>query len=1048
MAPFVHNVVRAMEHSPEGFCLALAHSLAKNGYCVIEGQQDEWRHAAAMGEVEELDASGKFARTPAEIVDGLLGADGSLRIAQVDTIRDENVTEDQMSTLQLLDLHLGAYCAALEENSMHLLGFNMHTRSQGLIHEAGTSASVGPPMPLDAQTALQWLDRFQWRRVIALHFLGPSSGMLEMRPFDLDSGSHSLPVEPGMWVLVRADMLSHSFLPKGKSYVLSSFVMQTRSNPSHQDIPVNLRKSPCAQNLEEELVKLMGQLKELSADDILSSGVGRSVQLSTNHMYRKGLQVAVRGHACRFPAMSDPDLFWPLLSTGSDLSLTIPPTRWNHADYYVSGGPDEAAKDHKAYCEHGTFIEGIELFDCKFFGVPPAEAKVMDPCQRHMLEVGYMTFFDAGLRRPQLSRMFCGVYTGAGWPDFTMVEQEGGGVFGGTTASVAITSNRMSYVMGITGPSFSLDTEGSAALMAINIGACSLQQGRQTENSSCLCMGVDFIISPIPFTRACWSGLLSTRGRCLAFDSTADGYIRGDGIGGVYLDPLLIDLDGGKVMDEKRECKAIIEGAHASNSGRTAGMGAPSGPMDQALIAECVRKAGISPLDVDFVECWGSGTLMGDAVESTSAAIALRCRDNKLTQEMLAMGTVKTNMGNSVNAAGMVSFIKAVISMKHGSMPPTSHLRKLNPYVDMDSMPSFFATESVRHRMRSAFVGITAKGWGGSNCHVIAWNSHKKPQSEEERQPPQMQRQIAYWPGGGGDLESEEIPNKGYFIAGSWSSWKAEPMQKDGGGFSFTVTLGENIYERFQIWLDGDSKRVLHPDAPCVSRACGVLGPSDFSDCDTELGRSLCWCINGRTIVDPRADRPEKTRNAGDKALTGKDASAEEKKGVYWHGEDSSLVGHQFRVELAITGKYRMVTWHKVLAADGTPTIGTVPVGTYQISASWGNWELDEMAPDSSEVGTFHRDIRLPSGGGDFQIVRNRDCTQVFYPWTPHAPSAEDCNPMCPNEHGSGMYWFVSGNAGDMFRITFHRSVAKGSSNNAPEKLSGVLMDKVSWEKL
>merc|ERR1712217_639426 len=235
---------------------------------------------------------------------------------------------------------------------------------------------------------------------------------------------------------------------------------------------------------------------------------------------------------------------------------------------------------------------------------------------------------------------------------------------------------------------------------------------------------------------------------------------------------------------------------------------------------------------------------------------------------------------------GMYQVMKVLTMQRYGVQTAGIHLHELNPHIEVfDGQPINFSTENLHFKHLSSFVGITGRSYTGTMAHCIPWKNidwrvvHPRKQVIREA--------IAFWPGGGGELEDNAAPVRNYTITGSWSEWsKPEIMQKESSGvYGLTVTLGINCFEHFQIRLDGDRDRVLHPEFPSAGPNVTVLGPSEKANCD-----GFCWMIDGRPkyqIIDPTAIKDNEVDIEG-------------------------LPGDEYRVRVRVAGKWRTVDWEKV----------------------------------------------------------------------------------------------------------------------------------------
>ncbi|CAE6957386.1 pikAII [Symbiodinium sp. KB8] len=532
---------------------------------------------------------------------------------------------------------------------------------------------------------------------------------------------------------------------------------------------------------------------------------------------------------------------------------------WDHEQYYTRDPlkDQDPAQKWKTHCNHGTYIEGLELFDNKMFKISNLEAGGMDPNQRQALEVFYETTLSAGLDEKRIMRSNIGVFMGGpgGIPEFAALpKDDSGGALGSTNNSPAIMANRISFCMGIHGPNFFIDLEGSASLIAFNLAVDSIQPDKAQCVGS-VALGVDCNVHPQGLLQLSWANVLSKKGRCLSFDTYADGYIRGEGFTGLYVNPLKKEVDGKRVIDEDPPIIGLASGGYINNNGRSASLSAPSGAMYQELVANSVRSADVSPLDVEAVECNAAGHVLSDAVEATALVRAYRSlattEDNE-EEEVLGLLSGKSNYGHMRPAAGVAALLRVIVGQAMGCMPPSLHLHKLNPHIIADDgVPMFLATEHVAHRMSSAFVACTACGIGGSNAHAILWGRACTRQVKMEKAV-QAEEVLSFWPGGGGELDPACEPRRGCSISGSWNlPDQCERMRGEGlDQFCFTLTLGEHGCEWFQIWLDGEKDRVLHPGSLRGAGEEKVQGPHAF--CQAQAVRECrigCFCCFGLCIL-------------------------------------------------------------------------------------------------------------------------------------------------------------------------------------------------------
>jgi len=492
-------------------------------------------------------------------------------------------------------------------------------------------------------------------------------------------------------------------------------------------------------------------------------------------------------------------------------------------------------------------------------------------------------------------------------------------------------------------------------------------------------------------------------------------------------------VDGKVVSTDDEHLIGSLAGAMMNNNGRGANLSAPHGPAEQEAIAEAVRNASISPYDVDGVEAHATGSLLADAIEVSSLCRAHRTEDNK---ELLLISSMKSLvgnqletssflLGNQLETSSLANFVKSLYSTQWGCVTPNVHLSTANPHMDAFDQPCALASDCLEYKMQTAFAGVMARGFGGSNVYLLGWG-----QIDDKKLPPMpspsLEDQIYFWPGGGGSLEKESLPERAYKIVGTWSQWsEAHTMEvEEEGVYGFTMILGENRWEQFQIWLDGDPTRALHPGEPKALKGVPVWGPEE-----SDLGCS--WLVDGRGDlfahgIAPLAD------------AVGQDGGAVEPP----KGLDAGVPGDRYRIRLYIAGKWRTVSWEKVQPSDededgGELVVPRIPAGKYFIAGRWNGWQCEEMTKDDTSPGLWYFDIAFRGYGEEFQIVRNSDWSQVFYPNMPGASETDAVEVLGPDDMGHDLNWYIKGTPGQTFRVEFQRMV-EGATD---EK-------KVSWRKL
>ncbi|HEX8108313.1 MAG TPA: type I polyketide synthase, partial [Kofleriaceae bacterium] len=372
--------------------------------------------------------------------------------------------------------------------------------------------------------------------------------------------------------------------------------------------------------------------------------------------------IAVVGIGCRFPGgqevASTAEQFWQLQLDAVDAITEVPPTRWDASAFY---DPDPAAPGKMA-TRHGGFLGDLTRFDAQFFGISAREATQMDPQQRLLLECAWEAIEHAGQAPRQLSGAPVGVFVGCrsseyGWSRHGL-STEGVGPYFNVGDSTAMTSGRLSYLLGLTGPSVALDTACSSSLVAVHLACEAIRRG---ECSAALAGGVHVMVMATTSVGLSKAGMLSRDGRCKTFSAAANGYVRAEGCGVVYLKRLSdARRDGDRVL-------AVVRGSAANQDGASAGLTVPSGAAQEAVIRRALQVAGIAPGDVGYIEAHGTGTSLGDPIELNAlGAVFAAGRDRA---RPLVIGSVKTNIGHAEPAAGIAGLIKCVMALRHGAIP-------------------------------------------------------------------------------------------------------------------------------------------------------------------------------------------------------------------------------------------------------------------------------------------------------------------------------------------------------------------------------------------
>ncbi|XXX73809.1 acyltransferase domain-containing protein [Sorangium sp. So ce134] len=420
--------------------------------------------------------------------------------------------------------------------------------------------------------------------------------------------------------------------------------------------------------------------------------------------------IAIVGLACRFPRAPSPSAYWRLLREGVDAIAEAPRSRWDPDALFDA----DLSAPGKMNTRAGGFLDHIDQFDPQFFGISPREAVHMDPQQRLMLELSWEALEDAGIVAGELKGSPTGVFFGVAWMDYGMLVHRGGPEaltqHSTTGFHHSIVANRVSYALGLEGPSLSVDTACSASLVAVHLACESLRRG---ESTLALAGGVNLNLIPESAIGVSKFGALSPGGRCFTFDARASGYVRGEGGGVVALKPL------GRALRDGDPIYGVIRGSAVNNDGASNGLTAPNPAAQEALLRAAYARAGVDPAAVHYVEAHGTGTLLGDPIEAKALGAVLGA--GRPAERPLLLGSVKTNIGHLEAAAGVAGLIKAALCLKHRELPPSLHFETPNPHIPFADLGLAVqrALGAWPEPDKPAVAGVSAFGFGGTNCHVV-----------------------------------------------------------------------------------------------------------------------------------------------------------------------------------------------------------------------------------------------------------------------------------------------------------------------------------------
>jgi len=435
--------------------------------------------------------------------------------------------------------------------------------------------------------------------------------------------------------------------------------------------------------------------------------------------------IAIVGVGCRFPGGAEnPDAFWRLLREGRDGVGEVPSDRWDANALY---DPDPDVPGF-ASSRQGCFLDQVDQFDAHFFGIAPREASAIDPQQRLLLEVVWESLENAGQAPAKLHGTRTGVFIGVCTDEYSELAKDGdlrridAHYVTGNARNLA--AGRLSYSLGLHGPSIALDTACSSSLVAVHLACQHLRLG---ECDLAIAGGVNLILSPEGTVGLSRARMMAADGRCKTFDKAADGYGRGEGCGIVILKRLSDAVASGD------EVLALVLGSAVNHDGRSSGLTVPNGLAQEMLINDALKCASVKPADVDYVEAHGTGTLLGDPIEIQALAAALG--QGRSIENKLVVGSVKTNIGHLEAAAGIAGLIKVVLALRNREIPRHLNFQTVNPEIPLHTFPITIPVSSLpwpEQEVRRRIAGVSSFGFSGTNAHIVLAEAPNKALPETD----------------------------------------------------------------------------------------------------------------------------------------------------------------------------------------------------------------------------------------------------------------------------------------------------------------------------
>jgi len=805
--------------------------LFEKGFCVMRVCQSTDEVGETVQAMKEMAEAGKLNRFAEEVEEGYLGTNNRGKVAWIDSA-DKDSPKDAL--LDKNDAFISQLAALIQPYCADMLGKQIDERTPALMSLALTDEEEPeyPPQDADDASLGQFLSIWRRKLVQVVHFMGPDSAQVVLESTG-EGPATTLPckqetveieAEPNTILIFRPQVFNYECKCDSEILSLTAAFLEATSTLSLFD----WEGDPAFLFTGEGPPGPVGEQLEV---------VNMATRLMCNYDEAGAYNAGLYG--------------------GNDAGVEIPYCRWDIEDYY---NPDQdTLMPWQSPTKHQSMVEGVELFDNKYFEIILNEARVMDPMQRMVLDCGSKNLFQMGITKKVSNRNphHGGCSVGLDKDDWDRVpkcpEAEGG------TNVQAIISNRFSFVFNLRGPNFVADTACSASLCATHLAKFTLLDRSIDKLEFHIAMGLHLCLHPSYFLGGKSNTMNSPIGRCLTFNATASGYMRGDGCSG-------LTLKHGMHEDER---DAVWRASMINQNGRSATLTAPNGLAQGDIIEKAIQEAKMSPVESVIWSCHGTGTSLGDPIEVGAV------RRNQIKNErptLLMILTNKTHTGHLEGGAAMTSLIAATLMCKSLVGVPVNHLRQLNPNLEQSAFDAFYNSEMGCTFYTCGNVHVSSFGFGGSNGHCILWGQSlfgipdvpsalmrrlKKMAAPEVRV---AGADPAEWEWDGPDkdlrpgdkyvieLDSTDEPDKAlkwekvvgsgeeddgeddyYCITGPFNEWDTDRME-DGpitGMRTITVEVPSSGEVEFRFVKNGEEEEGLlfPPSEKCKRRTAPILGP-------------------------------------------------------------------------------------------------------------------------------------------------------------------------------------------------------------------------------
>jgi len=954
---------------PEAVAGEVARLLAQRGWCVIQMfTTDASRKEAALEALDIVD----WRLTPKDFEVQCMGHDNTTKYADLDL---DDLNKEPENSLGQLDRQLTSLGQLMVPYAEEYLGFTVWGRQPGQVRAKHSQREEIELRPREVTEddyepggrVHAHMDFVERRKMLAMYVVDCQGGDLWLYPTAraADAVSTCIPLSSSKIVVLMPDLMTYSYQPTGDSLLLQSWYMA----------------APTQSNAAEE------RIVELPATQL-----GERVHVTSLEMRYGG--------ACHGAAEG-----WSMWTMGCDCAYQIPSARFDYSAFYSADGTGLMYTNHFAGVQESL----VQSFDYDFFGIPFNEADAMSPGQRNVLEVGYLTMHSAGYDRRRARGMVCGFYigdAGTDWPCQGAIPKLYAGIGDGTLNpqvyngwAIGIRASRLSHLMDMKGPCLSVDTACSSSLVALGQAHRSMvvrDKGQLTASADAnidkaIVMGLCLDDGLNTFIAYCQAQMLSTGGRSFTFDESANGFLRGEGCGGAFLQRSRKDEDAQLML-------ACIIGSNVNQDGRSASMTAPNGPSQQACIRSSMMEAGLTASQISVAECHGTGTALGDPIEVGALRDVMKDRG----EDPIIMTSAKANFGHMEACAGIGGITKCILMLNGTVGACNVHLRHINPHIEYTGYPALFVSENVDMGLGAGISGVSSFGVGGTNARGDLWGrsrmGHCKTDGVNTHEGEGLQaarfERLAQ-SGKLGPAEEDRL-----FIQGTWDGYSSmtEMTPTAEGAWTALVALGDINAESFQFVLNEDKEQVFYPAGEATDPNAEVCGP-DWQ------GSGKAWRLNAR-------------------------------------GSGPQTFCIRFSWDFSWeTGERKRVEWARYDGPEPPLVDGTECEHHYFILGSWTAWKCIQMRSVNATPGLYEAKVRIGTTGAErFHFMRDRDSEQVLYPRDPKT-DRQNSSIRGPDGAGRGKHWVIRGETGEhalvQLRVLPEVTEVKVSSSHGEQTWSG-----------